>query len=101
MHDDRFAVGQAAVERAGDRRRGVHDDEVAGGEEPADLGEGGVDRFGEPGADQQTDAVTPEPARFGGLVRFVLVVEDEVERVVVQDRGHGCLGSAPTSSRAW
>ena len=75
--------------------------EVAGGEELADLGESGVDRVGEPGADQQANTVARDPACFGGLVRFVLVVEDEVERVVVQDRGHGCLGSAPTSSRAW
>ena len=118
MHHDRIAVGEATVERRGDGGRRVHHEQVAGGEELAEIGEAGVDGIGGAGAHEQPHAVPALPARFGRLVGLVRGVEREVESVdpecarvdswpdrgwvnsVGQGRGHGRLGSTLTSVRA-
>ena len=101
VHDDRVAVGQAAVDRGGDRRRGVHDERGRPAtRKSAEVGEAGVHRRRRrPTADQQPHVVAPSPRASGGSCASCSASSAKSSGWVVSGRGHGCLGSAGATAR--
>ena len=89
---ERGSIGPGRRKGRSERRRRVDDDEVAGREEPWEVGEVAVDnRVAGTVGDEQTDVVAGEPSRLGRLVRL------EGTRKLEGRRAHA---DAPTRSRA-